>query len=112
MDDSRDDSKVEESTKRLPPNAGKGRVAGVPNKTTKTLREAILEAAKNVGSEIKPGCSDGLVAYLEDVAAKDKKAMSALLSKVLPMTVVGPENPDGSDGPVVIKIYAGPKKEE
>jgi len=35
------DSKVVKSTeKRKPPNAGMGRVAGVPNKTTKKAREA------------------------------------------------------------------------
>lgn len=35
------DSKLEKPTKRLPPNAGKGRPKGVPNKATKAFRETI-----------------------------------------------------------------------
>lgn len=70
-----------------PPAAGKGRVAGVPNRTTRVLKEAILEAAEAVGENGKG--KDGLVGYLKRVARKDVKAFSALLGKVLPMTVTG-----------------------
>lgn len=89
-----------------------GKPKGAVNKTTKTLREAILLAAESVGAKKRPNTSDGLVGYLEEIADNHPVAMSTLLGKVLPMTITGPENPDGSDGPVVIKIYAGPKKEE
>lgn len=81
------DSKVQPSTKRMPPNAGKGRVAGVPNKTTGTLKEAILKAAAISGAKIDPGASDGLVAYLVDIADNHKKVMGGLISRVLPTEI-------------------------
>ena len=37
------DSKVVKPAKRLPPNAGKGRVAGVPNKATTAFRETVQQ---------------------------------------------------------------------
>lgn len=75
-----------------PPNAGKGRKAGVPNKTTAALKDAILAAAERSGGDLKG--KDGLVGYLKRVADEDMKAFSGLLGKVLPMTVVGdPNNP-------------------
>jgi hypothetical protein len=88
------DSKVlAPAEKKLPPNAGKGRKAGVPNKTTAALKDAILLAATSVGFDGKG--QDGLTGYLKMVATTDTKAFSALLGKVLPMTLEGP-NPDGS----------------
>lgn len=38
----RESSKVVRSAKRKPPNAGKGRVKGVPNKATVAMKEAIM----------------------------------------------------------------------
>ena len=74
--------------KKLPPNAGKGRKAGTPNKTTAALKDAILKAAELSGSDGKG--KNGLVGYLRRVADEDVKAFSGLLGKVLPMTVQGP----------------------
>jgi hypothetical protein len=89
-------SKVLKSAeKRIPPNAGKGRVAGVPNKTTAALKDAILAAGAAVGMDGKG--KDGLVGYLKRVAAEDVKAFSGLLGKVLPLQITG----EGG-GPVVI----------
>lgn len=62
-----------------PSNAGKGRVKGVPNKTTATLKEAILRAFDEVGG----------AAYLSIIAKDDPRTFCALLSKVLPMQVTG-----------------------
>jgi hypothetical protein len=90
------DSKQEPVAKRrLPPNAGKGRAAGTPNKTTKTLKEAILKAAELSGRDQKG--KEGLVGYLRRVADEDVKAFSGLLGKVLPLQVTGEDG-----GPVQI----------
>tara|TARA_R110000823_G_scaffold10557_1_gene36772 strand:+ start:1817 stop:2134 length:318 start_codon:yes stop_codon:yes gene_type:complete len=73
-------------------NAGKGRKAGVPNKTTAALKDAILLAGAAVGADSKG--TGGLQGYLETVAREDQKAFCGLLGKVLPMTVAGdPNNP-------------------
>lgn len=84
-------------SKVLPPAAGKGRQKGVPNKTTATLKEAILLAAAQSGSDKKG--KGGLVGYLQRVADNDMKAMSALLGRVLPLQVTG----EGG-GPVAMSL--------
>ena len=80
-------SKVLEPAVKRPPNAGKGRVKGVPNKTTKSLREAILIAAEKSGGD--QSGKDGLIGYLKRVADEDVKAFAGLLGKVLPLQVTG-----------------------
>jgi hypothetical protein len=71
---------------------GQGRPAGAVNKTTKALKEAILEAAELSGRDAKG--KDGLVGYLRRVADTDVKAFAGLLGKVLPLQVTGdPANP-------------------
>lgn len=81
------DSKVLKSAgTRKPPNAGVGRAKGVPNKTTRELKDMILAALDKSGG----------VDYLME-RANDPRTASAFLSlvgKVLPMTVAGdPSNP-------------------
>lgn len=56
-----------------------GRVAGVPNKITKTLKEAILGALHESGGQ----------AYLLRVAKEDPKTFCTLLGRVLPLEVSG-----------------------
>lgn len=89
-------SKVVKSAK--PPNAGKGRTPGTPNKTTGKLKEAILLAAEGVGSDGEG--KDGLTGYLTHVARTDVKAFSGLLGKVLPMQVTGE---DGGAVQIIIR---------
>lgn len=69
-----------------------GRCAGTPNKTTRVLREAILTAAEQEGSD--GNGADGLTGYLRSIAQSDVKAFAMLLGKVLPMQVgVDPDSP-------------------
>lgn len=78
MDDTK---KVTTTGKRRPPNAGKGRPKGVPNKENKAIREMILEALHGVGG----------VQYLQARALDPKTAghFLSLLGRVLPTQVTG-----------------------
>ena len=79
---------MNDSAPRKPPNAGKGRPKGVPNKTTALLKDAILMAAQAAGG-VK-----GIAGYLEAQAEKNPGPFMTLLGKVLPTQVAGdPENP-------------------
>lgn len=73
--------------KRKPPAAGKGRVKGSPNRTTKALKEAILLAADDVGEDGEG--KGGLTGYLRTLAKAEPKAFAGLLGKVLPLQVTG-----------------------
>lgn len=64
---------------------GPGRTAGVPNKTTTVLKDAILKAAEAVGSDGEG--TGGLAGYCETLAREDKRTFAGLLGKVLPMQV-------------------------
>lgn len=75
-------SKVVRSAAK-PPNAGKGRKKGVPNKTTALLKDAILQAATNAGGK------DGMIGYLQKQANDNPQSFLPLLGKVLPLQVTG-----------------------
>lgn len=70
-------SKVGKSAARKPPNAGKGRPKGVPNKTTAAVKDMILQALANKGG----------VEYLERQADENPIAFLTLVGKVLPLDV-------------------------
>lgn len=75
-----------------PPNAGKGRKKGVPNKVTGELKEMILGALSGVGGQ----------KYLEKQATDNPAAFLTLVGKVLPMTVTGP---DGGALTVIVRRF-------
>ena len=70
-------STIVKSAVRRPPNAGKGRVKGTPNKVTGDVRRAILEAFDQLGG----------VDYLIQVGKDDPRTFLALLSRVLPAEI-------------------------
>lgn len=59
---------------KRPPNAGIGRKKGVPNKTTKMLKDMILGALDKAGGE----------AYLLKLAKTQPASFATLLGKILP----------------------------
>lgn len=65
--------------------AGPGRPKGSANKTTTSLKEAILSAAAEHGEDDMG--KDGLTGYLRKVAREDVKAFAGLLGRVLPLDV-------------------------
>lgn len=64
-----------------------GRKPGVQNKTTRVLRDAILDAAAVVGENGKG--RNGLLGYLVRLARKHPQSYVHLIAKVLPMQVTG-----------------------
>lgn len=72
-----------------PPNAGKGRVAGVPNKFTKAFKEAVLEAFHELDGV------NGLVVWGRD----NRTEFYKIAARLIPHEVVGP----GEDGAHLIK---------
>lgn len=72
------------SQRPKPPNAGKGRRKGVPNKVTGELKAMILEALDKAGG----------VAYLQQRAVDSPNAFLSLIGRVLPLQVQGdPDQP-------------------
>lgn len=65
--------------KRKPPNAGKGRQKGVPNKNTKALKDMILGALSDAGGQ----------EYLTRQASENPQAFMGLIGKVLPTELKG-----------------------
>jgi predicted SnoaL-like aldol condensation-catalyzing enzyme len=62
--------------------AGPGRPKGRPNKTTALIKDAIIQAATNAGSQYG---EDGMVSYLTEQAHKNPGPFMGLLGKVLPV---------------------------
>ena len=67
------------TTKPRPPNAGKGRIKGVPNKNTKAIKDMILGALSDAGGQ----------EYLARQAEENPAAFMGLIGKVLPTELKG-----------------------
>ncbi|NBW51501.1 MAG: hypothetical protein EB060_12035 [Proteobacteria bacterium] len=80
-----------------PPNAGKGRPKGVPNKATGALKEMILGALSKVGGE----------EYLVRQAEENPTAFLSLIAKVLP-TELKSSDPGG----FLVRVVTGVPPEE
>lgn len=74
-----------------PPNAGKGRKKGIPNKFTGELRDMILNALQGAGG----------VEYLKARAKDTPGPFLGLVGKVLPLQVTGK---DGESIPVAVSF--------
>jgi len=72
----------------MPPNAGKGRGKGTPNKINKALKDMILGALDDNGGQ----------AYLSQQARENPTAFLTLIGKVLPVTLMG----NGEDGAIKV----------
>lgn len=93
-------------TKRKPTGAaamgaGPGRPKGIPNKLTKSIKEAIEVAFNGVGG----------AEYLMRQADENPQAFMTLLGKIIPAQIQNEiTNPDGSLKPAVIHIVAASPK--
>jgi hypothetical protein len=87
--------------KKKPPNAGKGRKQGVPNKTTMLLKVAIIEAAAAVGENGKG--KGKLKGYCKWLAVQEPKAFASLLGRVLPTQIE--VDPDSAGNVIFQTVY-------
>jgi hypothetical protein len=79
-----DNKQVSATGKRKPPAAGKGRVKGSLNKTTKTAKEAIALAAEGLGG------TNRLIAWAQEDPLNERAFWSSIYPKLLPLQVSGP----------------------
>ena len=68
---------VKSTATRLPPNAGKGRKAGVPNRVTSNVKQMILGALDDLGGQ----------QWLTEQAQADPRAFMSLLGRILPSEI-------------------------
>lgn len=84
-------TQVVPAVKRKPPAAGKGRVKGSLNKTTRTAKEAIALAAEKLGG------AERLVAWAKEDPLNERAFWSTIYPKLLPLQLTGADG-----GPVQV----------
>ena len=79
------DSKIGEvtETKRMPPNAGKGRPKGALNRHTTSAKEAIAQAAEGLGG------TNRLIAWAQADPVNERAFWATIYPKLLPLQVSG-----------------------
>lgn len=95
------DSKIETNRKRIPPNAGKGRPKGAPNKATKAFRETV-QALLDKNSE-------NVAEWLQTVAEGKTATMVTKDGKEYEEYVVSPDPGKALDLLAKLAEYAAPK---
>lgn len=86
----------------MPPNAGKGRKRGVPNRATAALKDMILNALDGAGGE----------EYLKRQAVLNPGPFLALVGKVLPTTLQGPAADGSHRITFVVEGVPAPRRDE
>ena len=85
-----------------PPNAGKGRKAGVPNKLTMAAKEAIELAAEGLGG------SQRLIAWAKEDPSNERVFWGQIYTKLLPLQVQGDPDQPLMPGSVLFVIQQQP----
>lgn len=76
-----------------PPNAGKGRAKGIPNKTTQAAKDAIALAAEKLGGVTR------LVEWVKEDSANERVFWGTIYPKLIPVQLSGDR-----DNPLVHEI--------
>lgn len=100
-----DSKEVKVGARRKPPAAGKGRVKGSLNKTTRTAKEAIAMAADKLGGV------DRLVEWAREDVLNERAFWSSIYPKLLPLQVqgAGPNGEHMVDGCIRVEFVAPSK---